>query len=470
MKKRMKTLIKMLVVMVLCGYIFTGCSLFGIGEEEQSGPVEIDSVPISYAVDKYSVQPKEQAALVVSFKDEGNYYYLFDIGAINNVPLEKVGPNLKEYVNHGQEVTITFEKQVATEEGVTETVGVTTEKSTSLTSTKSCKVGFEIGKKDLFKVYAEGAYSRTTGKSETTAWSETYAETSKYSEQNTETIQISFSPSSENGFYGYTLTGNLQIYVFAVYDVQKDTYSVEYYSDITNYWYSFDYFENSDEFNNLSFDAIDFVLPSDLPVPTQNLEDVLPSEVEYPKIVSQMERYNCNDGNQYNKAEEESSEDWKKRHNGFEVGELNLYGCINKQENVFTIKNMEQFSIKYHVLENTENLPRVGTQSTRLNEDTETRAMGTNISSKIGFGAYWLRVTYTDDVQEQYNRTNILKAATKDTYVELINSDMIKNGKEIAKIEVVVLYEIYSGGPGFLGIWWNEYTNWRCEYTYIFEK
>ena len=117
MKKRMKTLIKMLVVMVLCGYIFTGCSLFGIGEEEQSGPVEIDSVPISYAVDKYSVQPKEQAALVVSFKDEGNYYYLFDIGAINNVPLEKVGPNLKEYVNHGQDVTITFEKQVATEEG-----------------------------------------------------------------------------------------------------------------------------------------------------------------------------------------------------------------------------------------------------------------------------------------------------------------------------------------------------------------
>ena len=113
-------------------------------------------------------------------------------------------------------------------------------------------------------------------------------------------------------------------------------------------------------------------------------------------------------------------------------------------------------------------MPRVNTSSTKLANDKARSVKGTNINERVGYGAYWVRVTYTDGSQDTFNKTNVLKNATKGTIVTLLTKNDIDTEKSIESIDVVLVYEIDAGGRGFLGIWWHEYTNWRCEYTYSF--
>ena len=100
--------------------------------------------------------------------------------------------------------------------------------------------------------------------------------------------------------------------------------------------------------------------------------------------------------------------------------------------------------------------------------DTANAVANTNISETIGKGAYWIRITYTDDTQKEVNKTNFLDGKTKGAFIELLTNEDIDQNKTIEKIEVVLVYEMYAGGPGFLGIWWHNTTNWRCEYTLEF--
>ena len=195
-----------------------------------------------------------------------------------------------------------------------------------------------------------------------------------------------------------------------------------------------------------------------------------PIDKSWSTITNNMNRENCNEGNKYDPSVKESSADWRSRHDAFELGNLNLYGCsLNGNEN-YKLKNIDDFSIKYQLLENIDNLPQnsSGVQSAKIVADEAKSVFATNIDSQVGKGAYWIRVTYADDSQEEFNSTNIFENKSKGSYIELLNDDDLNNDKMVEKIEIVVVYEIYTGGPGVLGIWWHETTNWRCEYTYNF--
>ncbi len=187
-------------------------------------------------------------------------------------------------------------------------------------------------------------------------------------------------------------------------------------------------------------------------------------------IKNYMHRENCAKDNDYNPNSKETNTIWLSRHDAFELGILNLYGC-EKVNNNYKLKNANDFSIKYQLLQNIDNLPQNDSDVhlAKIESDTATKVTSTNINKKtIGRGAYWVRVTYTDDTQKEFNQTNFLDAKSKGSYIELIDQDDLNSNKIIDKIEVVVVYELYTGGPGFLGIWWKEYTNWRCSFTYNF--
>lgn len=202
------------------------------------------------------------------------------------------------------------------------------------------------------------------------------------------------------------------------------------------------------------------------------LSDVIeeePEDTSWELITEKMEKYNCYDNQSYKESQKNPDEEWYKRHEGWELGELNFYG-LEKSGNKYVVKNPQQFRIKYNLLENILELPlgKGVAAAQSIASDTANAVANTNISETIGKGAYWIRITYTDDFQKEVNKTNFLDGKTKGTFIELLSNEDIDQNKTIEKIEVVLVYEMYAGGPGFLGIWWNNLTNWRCEYTLEF--
>lgn len=419
--------------------------------------MKLSNTEILSAKDLRTVTKKDEPTLKKAFRDDDYYYYLFDLGSINNVPLEGFSGMIK-YENHGQSATYQLESSSVESSTITKTVSATTQGTVTSSASATLKIAEEVGMTDVCKVSAEYAYTATVGASISASYTDSYTEASNFSKTKKTSVSMSFDKNAENGYYGYVLTGAVEVYAIVAFDIKKATYIVDYFSDIKQYWIDFYYFTSSDEFVNYRYETIPFAVPDNLEIPTQYVDLYKISET----ISITMDRYNCNDGNRYNKAEQEENANWRSRHDGFELGELKVYGCA-KAGNLYAIKRAEEFSIKYHVLQNVQELPRVGTQLTCIENDTETKVVGTNINQRIGRGAYWVRVTYTDDTQSQYNATNQFENANSRTYVELLNSSQIDPNKTIRQVEVVVVYELFAGGPGFLGIWWKEYSNWRCE-------
>lgn len=202
------------------------------------------------------------------------------------------------------------------------------------------------------------------------------------------------------------------------------------------------------------------------------LADVIEEEskdTSWSTITTKMSRYNCFDNQNYKESQKNTDQMWYKRHEGWELGELNFYG-LEKNNNKYVVKNLQDFGIKYNLIQNIDELPLGNGDAAlqNINSDTANTVSNTNISETIGKGAYWIRISYTDDTQKEINKTNFLNGKTKNSYIDLLTADDIDQNKSIKKIEIVVVYEMYVGGPGFLGIWWHDWSNWRCEFSLEF--
>ena len=193
----------------------------------------------------------------------------------------------------------------------------------------------------------------------------------------------------------------------------------------------------------------------------------LEQDISWTKATYTMNRQNSNDGDSYNPNIQESSAAWKSIHDNFELGYLNVYGC-DTTNNKLRVKNISDFSIKYHLVQNISDLPRNGRGGvSKIANDDANKIYGiADFNERIGVGAYWIRVTYDDDSSEIFKKTNFLKDASKDQYITLLNSSDIKYKKSIEKIEIVVVYEIFYDENWMVHN--DQYTNWRCSYTFIF--
>ena len=196
------------------------------------------------------------------------------------------------------------------------------------------------------------------------------------------------------------------------------------------------------------------------------------ADTRYEVITKTMNRYSCAEGSHYDVGSPETSSDWRSRHDNFEIGEIALYGCVETDEG-YRIVNASELGIKYKVKQDLGDLKdpkggKNGATSLWLNSDGETAVLGTNINSAVGVGAYSVKIKYADGKEFYLNKTNMFEGATNGSVIELMKASDIDMSAVIASIEVTVVYELYSGGPGVLGIWWHEYPNWRCEYTYRF--
>lgn len=185
-------------------------------------------------------------------------------------------------------------------------------------------------------------------------------------------------------------------------------------------------------------------------------------------------RQSCKTDNGFNPAEpgtNSGSLSDQKAHSTFELLELYCKGyAIDSNDNIYVPSGTKlSFSVK--VLQDINNLP---TQSGYLSwtihyltdDSYRGSVYGTNINGQtIGYGAYYVKVTYADGSTNESNKVNFLKNAQKDRFIDLDYT--ISSWKKITKVEVVFVYEIfYDCTP-----WWEHitgYGNWRCSTTLSF--
>ena len=407
------------------------------------------------------VKSVSSPVLKSSYQDGEFYYYLFYLGQITNVPLDQSGSFLIEWdPSKKLDVSIKTKTSKLSSDQIATTSSNTVKEAVSLSGTLSSKLSVKAGTKNN-NVAAEYAASISESMSSSQSFSESYSRAAHFSEENAIERTVVFSENSPKGMYGYCTTAVLDMYAFVVKDPVNDEYSVKMYSEISKNWMGFYYFSTKEEFLDYKCESIAFDMPSNLPIPDYN--GTAPDH--WNAISVTMTRYNCNNGDGYNKSKPESSAVWRSRHDGFELGELVIYGC-KQVGDYYKVVNKNDFSIKWKVKQDVEDLPRVGADKTEIAFDDCKTIYGTDFNEKINEGAYWLRVTYSDDTQKTFKRANIMENAMPGTIVELCNSTGLDANKTIKNIECIIVYELYCDPTGFMSQ--DEWTDWRLEYTYNF--
>ncbi|MCI8413266.1 MAG: InlB B-repeat-containing protein [Clostridia bacterium] len=180
---------------------------------------------------------------------------------------------------------------------------------------------------------------------------------------------------------------------------------------------------------------------------------------------------NCANDNGYNPAKQASEADDRSRHNGFEVVQLVVRNAKKRSGGSYFVPHGNALAFRLAVMQDVTGLPLNNNNEKKKDicADSYNGAIyGTNISGKtINRGAYYVKISYADGTSAETNATNILEGKKKGNVIDIgIASDP---NKKVTKAEIVVVYEIYTGAPGVMGIWWNEYTNWRCSVTLNFD-
>ncbi len=157
------------------------------------------------------------------------------------------------------------------------------------------------------------------------------------------------------------------------------------------------------------------------------------------------------------------------RHDNFDLVKLVIINAEKLNDGSYRLPKGYPLALSLKVLQNVASLPLNGNANTKAlsDDDYSGSVAGTNISNKkIGYGAYYVCITYTDGTKYERNATNILSGKGNNDLVRIeISTD---TGKTISNVSVVVVYEIITKGKGALGIWWNEHSNWRLTATLNF--
>ncbi|MBQ7324000.1 MAG: hypothetical protein IJW96_05490 [Clostridia bacterium] len=306
MNKRTKSVIA--AVLSLCMLVGTSCVFEGFppfnsdysssssADDSSSSsssssalPVEKleDMAPMKFA-DKNKVKNAKKANIVTSFIEESTNYwnYIISVGYVNNVPLSNLqDPKVyhrykKQSITQTYSYSTTFTESKTIQNSVENTVETCTETGTETTleSKVAVEAGLSVGIDKLSKADLK-ARTELGSKlvyeekhAQNNAFTNSYEEASSYSKSETFTREIQFDPSAESGYYGYCLSGTVEVFAYVVYDPATNQTEIEFFGDVIAQVYSFDYLTEDEYFDMVtgySFeDQIDFKLP-ELEEPTE---------------------------------------------------------------------------------------------------------------------------------------------------------------------------------------------------------
>lgn len=207
---------------------------------------------------------------------------------------------------------------------------------------------------------------------------------------------------------------------------------------------------------------------------TRLYEKYYREKIDVTPIKNDLEIKCCQCDTDFNPQKQETEEMVKNSHDKFKMGELVLYGCTVNGEGKYSLHDEEEFTIKYHILENPKSLPmtdelkNAGVQAFEVSNDSATKIYGYNdFNQTIGYGASYVRVTYKDATKPKtFKVSNLMKDRSRGDIVEIANNTGVGN---IESIEVVVVYELFYWSYNWTGIFADrKYPNFRTTYTYYF--
>ena len=421
---------------------------------------------------RYKAHPAEETDRVVASFTDGDYnYFYYYLGSVEKCPIVY---ETAAYYDGKTEQTLSYSITKASEEQIEKSISDTVSESTSHGGKVSLGVKFEFGK--LLKTTVSAGLEYNNNFTETNSTTSTVSSAAGWTESHTSTTSYTIGKDCEQGYYRYTLFATCDVYVVIVYDLNADRGRDSVYWDHlvcareNTYHYGIDFSEDAAFSSDGNAEKLRF---DERVLDTLDLDARLDFgqgiDLRVNMLTFTMDRKNCNDGNEYDVNEQEEDAGWRSCHDAFELGHLELYGCTSEGQQVKVV-DPHNFRLYYRVDQDVYDLPREGAKKTKIESDSTTRVKGTHIiDEKIGMGAYEVRIAYTDGSgSEPIHATDIFYGTVKNDYINLLPEGAVDPLKTVDRIEVTVAYEVYSGGPGFIGIWWNEYTNWYCTYTFDF--
>ena len=254
MKKRFILIFSFILVITIC-FSISSCNT-----------VPSDSVEVpNNILPRYVISESEnENALYTSFLDDDCYYYLFYLGSISRVPLQK---DIEIYQYSGNDYTKTLSTTVSVSTTVSQMISFTS--NNTIEYRNGANVSGILGG-DAIGASLEFGLSGDQIKGTTISRSKSFENAVTYSEEQSNTTTFSFTEESEHGYYRYMLFGDVDVYGVLIKDIMSGKYYTSTYEVVSSQYYDLDYSENSrfdDEYDKLVFDT-DNINFNTLPIPT----------------------------------------------------------------------------------------------------------------------------------------------------------------------------------------------------------
>ncbi len=244
--------------------------------------------------------------LAVTYNESiGKYHFIYEIGTIEHVILDKVAigsTNLK-YNSQAVDLSFTLSNTVSIEDSIAEAIARTVSNSVSksdewskskewantLSASKkwenstNVSVGFEAGKEGIGKVSSEVSNTFTVGgsigaegkwgevvvnsgsSSSSSEESESVSSTTSYKKEISSqvTTNIAISKDMPEGYYSYVHAGNIRVFAIVSYDPVTKDYYLDTYSVVDNMHEMMLYYRDVNELNSNACETLEFSLPLD---------------------------------------------------------------------------------------------------------------------------------------------------------------------------------------------------------------
>jgi len=188
---------------------------------------------------------------IVYDAEKNRYYFVYELGVIDNIVLETIGSNDKDAgaeLTIGKSTTVTVEKNIANSvaTAISNSISQTEEWSKNFSQTETSGINFEISggleKKDLFKIEASlgisysaedtrefGEHHSTTGGTEVT---DSTSSSVSFTEGTSLTVETGYTISAEmpKGSYSYVCVGKVHVYGIVIFDPVENKYYLDTYS------------------------------------------------------------------------------------------------------------------------------------------------------------------------------------------------------------------------------------------------
>ncbi len=234
-------------------------------------------------------------------KPNGKYYFIYELGTIQNVVLDDLKPSGSEqsYDLYNKTTdadrTLTIRQSISISNGRAEDISKTVANSVTQTNdwnqanewaianstSKNFSMSKELGveAKELISAKVGKSYSVGTTSETSKKFASSFGGSNSFNNSDSLAIsstveyvsvigrdkEVSVTISSEmpDGFYAYVHAGNIKVYAVVIYDVTNDEYMISTFSALDNTYELLLYARDANELNSQECEALDFDIPKD---------------------------------------------------------------------------------------------------------------------------------------------------------------------------------------------------------------